>query len=319
MSADAGERLQRILRFLPLIAGRDDVLLEEVHAAAGVDARTLLDDLRALTERADEPSGFVEAVNILFGGDSVSVRTPHFGRPTRITLRELCALELGLAMIARSSTAGDRMVITRARARIRAAIVTMPATAARDDLWFASGPPVPNEDLLELLRSCLTASAKVRIAYRRGDGHEAIERVVHPYAVLPMRGKWFLIGHCERAGALRFFRVDRIECAERSGDSFEPPVDFDLQSVALPDRPLVSASVERLVVRYSPRIARWIGEREEGTAEADGSLIVSHPLADDAWAVRHVLQYGADAVVLEPARVRDRVVSTLRRMAERSA
>jgi proteasome accessory factor C len=319
VSADAGERLQRILRFLPLVAGRDAVSLDEVHAAAGVDARTLLDDLRALTERDDEPGGFVEAVSILFGGDSVSVRTPHFGRPTRITLPELCALELGLAMLAGSSTAGGRMLIARARARIREAIVAMPATAARDDLWFASGPRVPNEDLLELLRSCVVARAKVGIAYRRGDGREATERVVHPYAVLPMRGKWFLIGHCERAGALRFFRVDRIESAEETGDSFEPPADFDLQSVALPDRPLVSASAERLVVKYSPRIARWIGEREEGTVEADGSLVVSHPLADDAWAVRHVLQYGPDAVVLEPARVRERVAATLRRMAELSA
>ena len=319
MSADAGERLQRILRFLPVIAGRDDVSLEEVHAAAGVDARTLLDDLRVLTERENEPGGFVEAVSILFGGDSVSVRTPHFARPTRITLPELCALELGLAMIAGSSTAADRSVIDRARARIRDVIVAMPATARRDDLWFASGPPVPNEDLLELIRSCVTASSKVRIAYRRGDGRKASERVVHPYAVLPMRGKWFLIGHCERAGALRFFRVDRIESGERSGESFEPPADFDIQNVAMPDRPLVSESAERLVVKYSPRIARWIGEREEGTTEADGSLVVSHPLADDAWAVQHVLQYGPDAVVLEPRRVRDRVASTLRRMAGRFA
>jgi len=43
--------------------------------------------------------------------------------------------------------------------------------------------------------------------------------------------------------------------------------------------------------------------------------VVRHPLADDAWAVRHVLQYGPEAEVLEPARIRERIVATLNAMA----
>jgi predicted DNA-binding transcriptional regulator YafY len=53
-------------------------------------------------------------------------------------------------------------------------------------------------------------------------------------------------------------------------------------------------------VRYSPRIARWIAEREGGVPDSDGSLTSMHPLADPHWAVRHVLQYGPDAEVLSP-------------------
>jgi predicted DNA-binding transcriptional regulator YafY len=41
----------------------------------------------------------------------------------------------------------------------------------------------------------------------------------------------------------------------------------------------------------------------------------SHPLADTDWAVRHVLQYGPDATVLEPAEVREAVVQRLGQMA----
>jgi len=66
-----------------------------------------------------------------------------------------------------------------------------------------------------------------------------------------------------------------------------------------------------LVVRYSPRIARWVAEREQVPVEDDGSVTVSWPLADDEWAVRHVLQYGADATVLAPVRVRDAIVQRL--------
>ena len=89
MTTDARERLERVLRALPLIIQRESVPIAEMEAAAGVDALTLLDDLRVLTERDDEPGGFVEAVSILFDADSVSVRSPHFARPTRITLPEL--------------------------------------------------------------------------------------------------------------------------------------------------------------------------------------------------------------------------------------
>jgi len=38
---------------------------------------------------------------------------------------------------------------------------------------------------------------------------------------------------------------------------------------------------------------------------------MEHPLADVQWGVRHVLQYGPDAEVLEPAEVRDELTRRL--------
>lgn len=315
MIVDAGERLQRILRVIPLIVDHEQVSIEEVKAIAGVDAITLLDDLRALTEREDEPGGFVEAVSILFDSECVSVRSPQFGRPVRVTLPELCALELGLAMLGASTGRGEREMIERARAKVREAIVTMPATAGEGDLWYAAGPPVGDERILETVRDCVARRMKAKISYRRGDAADVTERVVHPYAVLPVRGAWFIVAHCERANALRFFRLDRVESAAAVAEGFAPRTDVDLSAILAADRALVSPSGERLVVRYAPRIARWISEREEGEHEADGAFIVHHPLADDAWAVRHVLQYGSEAEVLAPPRIRDRLAATLRDMA----
>jgi len=131
---------------------------------------------------------------------------------------------------------------------------------------------------------------------------------------MPVRGAWFLVAHSEPSDDIRLFRVDRVLSATMLDDSFERRADVDVDSLASVDRAMVSPSAERLVVRYSPRIARWISEREEGEAGADGSFTVSHPLNDDAWAVRHVLQYGPEAEVVSPTRVRDAVASVLRRM-----
>jgi predicted DNA-binding transcriptional regulator YafY len=62
-------------------------------------------------------------------------------------------------------------------------------------------------------------------------------------------------------------------------------------------------------------VARWIAEREGVPTAADGSVVVRYPLADRDWAVRHVLQYGEDAVVLAPATVQRAVLAVLDRLA----
>jgi hypothetical protein len=52
-----------------------------------------------------------------------------------------------------------------------------------------------------------------------------------------------------------------------------------------------------VTVRYSEQVARWVAEREGAECEADGTLVVTHEVADMNWLVRHVLQYGGEAVV----------------------
>ncbi len=72
-----------------------------------------------------------------------------------------------------------------------------------------------------------------------------------------------------------------------------------------------------MTVRYSPKIARWIAEREGVPLDADGSLTMEHPLADSDWGVRHVLQYGSEAEVLEPQSLRQEVARKLETMLTR--
>ena len=61
--------------------------------------------------------------------------------------------------------------------------------------------------------------------------------------------------------------------------------------------------------RRRSRAGSRSGKGSQSTA--DGSLMLDHPLADTDWAVRHVLQYGPDAEVLEPAAVREEIVRRL--------
>ena len=121
---------------------------------------------------------------------------------------------------------------------------------------------------------------------------------------------WYVVANCGEEG-LRIFRLDRVEAVEVLETRYETPRDFSLDAIIRDGKAFQSAEAGTLRVRYSPNIARWIAEREGTTVEADGSLVLEHPLADAEWAVRHVLQYGPDAEVLEPPEVRREIVRRL--------
>ena len=124
------------------------------------------------------------------------------------------------------------------------------------------------------------------------------------------------MAHCEQALTLRVFRLDRVAAASPVEERFTRPADFTVESVLRQGHVFVQEAPppEWLVVRYSATVAPWIAERESGIRQPDGSLVVEYPLADEAWAVRHVLQYGPDAVIVGPERVRVQLQQLLHRL-----
>jgi predicted DNA-binding transcriptional regulator YafY len=133
---------------------------------------------------------------------------------------------------------------------------------------------------------------------------------------VPSHGTWYVVAHCEHSTGLRFFRADRIERVVSLTDAYVYPDGLVIGDLVRDGKPFRGDRSEKLVVRYSPRIARWVAEREGVKPADDGSLVVEHPLADVHWGVRHVLQYGPDAEVLSPQSVRDEVRRVLTTIAE---
>ncbi len=155
----------------------------------------------------------------------------------------------------------------------------------------------------------------MRLRYRKGGEQESAHRVICPYAIVFASGMWYTVAHCESSEGVRFFRLDRVEEVETLEARFDPAPRPAVDEIVRTGRAFQAEGAGTLTIRYSPRIARWIAEREGKTLATDGSLTMDHPLADTDWAVRHVLQYGPEAEVVEPAAVREAVVARLRRIA----
>lgn len=318
MSDTAAAQLRRILRVIPEIADGQEHEIVEVATRAGVAPDVLLSDLKNLAERHGVPGGFIEGMQVYIGAETVEVTSDHFLRPMGLTLEELCALELGLVMLRAERPPDETPAIDRARDRLRKVIAKIPDGLDESPIRHAELAPVDGLTFLDELRKSLRDHRKARITYRRSGADEATTRVVRLYAIVPASGMWYAVAYCEVSEGLRVFRMDRVENASVLPDRYEIPEGFSVHETLREGKGLrTELPASGIKVRYSARIARWIAEREGVEPAADGSVTIEHPLADEDWGVRHVLQYGEEAEVLEPAALRKKLAQRLSAAMER--
>ena len=310
MSATASEQLKRILDLIPRIADDKDHRIDELAANVGVPRTELIADLTAISDRYDTPAGFIEGLSILIEDDAVSVHANHLHRPMRLTMPELCALELGLVMLRRERTPAEQGPIDRALVRLREAITQVPSNERYEGTRYAELALAGSAEHLATLRKANRSKHKTEIRYRSGSATESSTRTICPDAIVYAEHMWYVVATCSDSVA-RFFRLDRIEDVSILEQHFEPDAKA-MDRVLEQGRTFASDTAREMTVRYSPSIARWVSEREGKPLDDDGSLTLTLPVADDAWAVRHVLQYGPEAAILAPAELRALLLERLK-------
>ena len=302
MADTAAQQLRRILLLIPRLADDREEHIDDIARELGTTPQQLLFDFTSMTKRFDV-AGFVESVRIHVENARVSVTTSDFHRPMRLTMTELCALELGLAMLRLERPPADHPAIDRALERLRKTISTLPANDDHLDLRVASMSNAGSIEHLNSLREAAKSHRRVRIRYQASAASEVAEREINPYLVIHSEQMWYAVT-LGADGALRHFRLDRISAVAMLDATFDADGTV-ADRVLRAGKAFASDTDRHMTVRYSPRIARWVAEREGATCDADGSLTLTHPVADDAWAVRHVLQYGPEAEVVGPEEMRE--------------
>lgn len=318
MAAEAStDRLDRILYALPRALREDGVRLADLAAELGVDEACLLDDIAVVTERAyTHPAGWVNDLEMYVDGEVVEAwTTGEFRRPVRLTPREALALSLGLRLLVAGMDGVRRRSIRDLAARLDAALTGFPAEPLTAGIALDDGDPHGN-GALAVLRDALAERRRCRIRYLKAGGSEPETRLVAPYALVLATGRWYVVGHSAEADAVRVFRLDRALEVLSTDEPYSIPDDFDPHAYLEHGIVYRPGEEREAVVRYSPRIARWFVEREPVEELADGSVVVRRRVADPEWIVRHVLSYGADAELLEPADLREAVRERLREIRE---
>lgn len=304
--AAADAQLARILELLPRASRAAGVALAELAREMGISEAEALADLQAVwTREYYLPAGAAENVQVLIDADRVRVwTTGEFRRPPRLSPREALALGVGLRMLALESPEPTRPRILALAARLEGAVAV--ETPAADALAINPGADSP-EGVRATLHRAVRERRCCTIDYLKRGAPEPDRRGVDPYALLASEGRWYLVGRCHRSDETRVFRADRVVAVELAEETFAAPAEFDVQSYLTRGRVYHADHDTEAVVKYSARIARWIEERGPVERQPDGSVRVRYRVADPDWLVRHVLEHGRDAQLIEPAEMRERV------------
>jgi proteasome accessory factor C len=301
----AADRFRRLMALLPRCSDAEELSLTALSQELATTPRELLADLAAVTERENDPPGFLDPVTVLVAGDRLTVRSTHFHRPMRLSAAELCALELGLAVLEREAHGDEARACAALRDKLTRCITTLPQDRVYQGIRDGAFTASHEIDVLSQVRAALRRRVVLVFDYQPAHAPMAESRTLRPYQLIFSRGRWYVAGWCETAGGLRLFRTDRITRIVLTTRPVVVPPDFDPTDLIHNGHPFVTAEVgATFTVRYSPTIARWIAERDGGPVEPDGGAVRTMPLADREWALRHVLQYGPDAVVVSPEDLR---------------
>lgn len=299
MPETALDRLRRILDLLPLAAREGGIPYDELARALGIDRDRLDRDLAEITDRELYHSGDSGGdIQIILDADRVHVwTTGHLRRPTRLSPGEAAALDLGLRILAAERE--DEAMVPRMGRLLERVAWTIPDDVR--DRVIADGDPGATDAVRALLVDAARRRRRVRFRYLKLDAHATEDRSVDPYTIAYAGGHWYVVGRCPERDGIRIFRTDRILEATVAEADFHPPADFDAADYMAGGQVYQADEEIEVVVRYETPIAPWLLERGEGEPQSDGAVIVRHRVADPAWIVRHVLRYGGEARVLQPA------------------
>ncbi len=302
MTEIAETQIQRLISLVAWMSQRDTGEPMTYSAAAeglGVTEKVLQQDLQVLIDLTDSYRSWLGSlrVSLVDGGFTVGSRGA-FQRPLRLAHDELAALTVGLAGLRGGKLVAERLGSARPDA---------PSVERNSRIWAVGHTPDSEQaGALDLLRSARDTRHKVELVYCGADG-EPSQRVVHPYQILQAGKAWYLIAWCEKAGAMRHFRVERILALDESDELFEPRKGVRRIARAedlVPKQAAAGATV--VSVAFSPRIARWLREEHPGGEDQpDGRYLVRFSVSNPAWLIREVLQYGVEAELIAPEGMRE--------------
>lgn len=219
--------LARVLALLDILQAGGTRTLRELSGRLGVDERTVRRYVDHLLD-LDVP---VESVRGRYGGYRLApgYRMP----PLMLTDDEAVAVLLGLAGTRRATLQPDTAVaVESATAKVRRVLPR--ALAGRLDALVAATsyagesrtPTTPETGVLLTVAEAAMQRRPLAITYRDKNGRPT-ERLLEPYGVVALQGRWYATGLDSRSGQVRSFRLDRIAHAVIQPGQFSVPAGFD--------------------------------------------------------------------------------------------
>ncbi|MFJ4092967.1 helix-turn-helix transcriptional regulator [Kitasatospora sp. NPDC089913] len=179
--------------------------------------------------------------------------------------------------------------------------------------WYGDADRAPHPHLAAVATAVWEQRA-VLLRYRRWRAPEEIERRIEPYGLVLKAGRWYLVAG--GASGLRTYRVDQILGLRLLDEHSDAPAGFDLAAhwhAHVADFRARLHTGEALV-RVTAEGARRLGLTRSGGDEWTEARV---PIESVEHAHGEFLRLGADVEVLAPPELRERIATTVRKLAAR--
>lgn len=250
-----------------------------------------------------------------------------------LSLDELLSIYLALRLLARYSSTHNPHVATTLSKMNRALEYRSPPLAeqiARTATALEQRPPHPaSVDALRALLRGWNDGTRVRMVYRRYGTTTRTVRTIAPYTIEPsgISGAIYVIGHDSLRDDVRTFRIDRIQEATLTHETYTIPDNFDAQRLLDAAWDVMwdeTQPVEMVTLRIAPELAELIKARTWHPGQQladlpDGASLLTVAVQVNREFLSWVLQWGADVSVVSPPAVRAHVTAEVQRLAAQYA
>lgn len=175
-----------------------------------------------------------------------------------------------------------------------------------------------DEHAFRLVASAVLERKQIEFEYRARSTDERTRRHVSPQRITHYRGNWYLDAWDHDRDGLRSFSVDRMSQVKVLD---KPTQDVDEQQLSkhLADGyGIFSGEAKGMaVIRFNAKSARWVADehwhsRQEGRMLPDGRYELKVPYSNGRELLMDVMQYGADAEIVEPVALREQAKTLLK-------
>ncbi len=156
----------------------------------------------------------------------------------------------------------------------------------------------------------------VTFAYRAAGRSEPQQRRLDPWGVVNRHGRWYVAGHDADRDAVRVFRLSRIEGPVRftgPAGSVTVPEGTDVRETVRDLGHPAAGPADRAAARPRRGWSRASGgTRRRCGPDGDGWDLVEAPFSDVGWYAEHLASFGRAVIAVEPADLREAVITQLK-------
>ena len=317
----AANKAARLLQIEALLLDHPQGLTQaEIGRRVGVNRSTVYRYLPDLTQRF-----------AIYETDDgrLAIDRDHYLMNVRLTLHESMALHLAARLMAtrtdkqnpHAAAALRKLGLALERLAPRVAAHLQVSARVMEDQAQRHDPVYLH--VLETLTRAWSDGRVAKVWHKMADGR-VFEYRFAPYFVEPyaVGRTTHAIGWREPPGALRTFKLERLQRAELTDETYTIPEDFD-PGAQLADAWGIwytEAEPVEVALCFHPRVAQRVRETqwhrsEEVAEQADGSLLWRAWVAEPQEMVPWIRGWGADVEVVGPEGLREMLMGEVRRLA----